>query len=143
MAKEKSDSLTIFDYYKNIIKKEPILSREEVEKSFDIIGMNRLFSYDKLNVLLANEVNDFLLDKYTVYLFYYYGVDGKKFVPFLNMKKERNEDKERLMKLAEFLFPEYSEVRLAEAIEVLRKVLSDVQLADINNPGGIQKEKKK
>jgi hypothetical protein len=44
---EETTTLTIFDYYRNIIKKEPMFSKEEVENSYDILGMNRLFSYDK------------------------------------------------------------------------------------------------
>lgn len=142
-TKDKIQKKTIFDYYKNIIKKDPLFSKDEVKSSFDIIGMNRLFSYDRSNTLLANEINTFILDKWSVYLYYYYGVDKKEKVPFLKMKKTHNEEKERMVELAEFLFPEYSKQKIEEVVVILKKVLSSLDLNELNDTGGIKKEKKK
>ena len=141
MAEE--TTLTIFDYYRNIIKKEPMFSKEEVENSYDILGMNRLFSYDKSNVLLANEVNNFRLSKWALYQFYYYAVNKKDFVPFLNMKKEKNDEKILLMKKAQIIFPEYSNEKLEEVIVILKHILADVKLEDLTYKGGIEKGEKK
>ena len=142
MGDIKKEEFTIFNYYKNIIKKEPMFSKEEVDRSFDIVGMLRLFSYDKMNALIANEINDFVLDKWTAYKYYYYGVDKKVFVPFLNMRKEKNEEKDRLTKLAEFLFPEYSKQRIEEVIVILKESLSFINLEELNNKGGVKKNSK-
>lgn len=142
-TKDKVKKLSIFDYYKNIIKKDPMFSKEEVQSSFDIIGINRLFSYDKMNVLLANEINTFVLDKWTVYLYYYYGVDKKPKVPFLKMRKEKDEEKERMMELAHFIFPEYSEQKLADTVAIMKKFLSQTTLDELNATGGLQKKEKK
>jgi hypothetical protein len=136
---EENNKLTIFDYYKNIIRKTPMLPQEEIKKSFDIIGMNKLFSYDKMNCLIANEINDFLLNKWTVYQYYYYGVDQRTYVPFLNLKKEKDDEKKRLMDIAAFLFPEYSMQKLEEVVKILKKDLFFINIDELKDKGGIKK----
>jgi hypothetical protein len=135
--------LTIFDYYRNIIKKEPKFSKEVVNSSFDIVGFNRLMSYDKMNILLANEMNGiaFLLDKYTIYLFYYYACDQKKFVPFLKMKKDVNEEEEKIKEMLNFCFPDYSEEKVCGVIDILKPVLKNTNIEDLSYTGGLKEKK--
>jgi len=134
--------LTVFDFYRNIIKKEPLVSKDDVQKYFDIIEINKIFSHDKVNILLAQEVNYLGLEKWPIYLYYYYAVAKRNFVPFLNLKKEKNEDKEKLMEIAKIIFPEYSKTKLEDVTILLKEELSQIKIEDLKYRGGIEKTKK-
>ena len=134
--------ITVFDFYKNIIKKEPMFSKADILKYFDVLEMNKLFSYDKVNILLAQEVNYLGLDKWAIYLYYYNAVVKRNFVPFLNLKKEKNEEKEKMLEVAKIIFPEYSRTKLEDVIVVLKEELSQIKIEDLTYRGGVEKTKK-
>jgi hypothetical protein len=139
---ETEKKLTIFDYYKNIIRKTGKMDKLEVQSSFDSVGMLRLMSYDTSNIMIANEINNFILNKWTTYLYYYYGCDQKSYVPFLNLKKVKDEDFEKVMELALFIFPEYSKEKIKEdVIPILKNELLKLNINKIKDFGGIKKEK--
>jgi hypothetical protein len=140
---EKEKRLTIFDYYKNIIRKTGKIDKTEVQSSFDSVGMLKLMSYDQSNILLANEINNFILDKWSTYLFYYYGCNEKSYVPFLNMKKIKDEDFEKAMEIAMFFFPEYSKEKIKDhVLPILKNDLLKFDINKLKDFGGIKKEKK-
>jgi hypothetical protein len=139
---EKSNKKTIFDYFKNICKKTGKLEKSEINSSFDSVGMLRLMSYDRPNVLIANAINSLTLDKWTVYLYYYYGCNERTFVPFLNMKKVKDEEMIRIEELARLIFPEYSDNKIKDVvIPILKNELLNFDINKLNT-GGIKKEEK-
>lgn len=83
--------MNIFDYYKHIIKDETPIDMDQINKDFDTRSMTRLFSYDPLNIFLAEELNLFYrlnLPKEIGYMYWFNVVDKRTRVPFLDMRNE-------------------------------------------------------
>lgn len=129
-----------FDYYKNII-----LKTGEVKDltGYEVFGFNNILSFDPFNFSFSEAMNHYpFIDKKLSYLFYYYGIDKRKKVPFLNIKKNKNKEWEELKDIAQRIFIYMNLYQIKEIFELVKDDLKRIKKIE-DNKGFNKKEVKK
>ena len=131
VKKEKKEELpkrkkeNIFGFYKNFVKDKNIHSDFIIKSDFSPFMMSNMLSYDFTNIFLAEAIarSVFTIPNKAAYLFYFYGINKKSKVPFLKMKKEKDEELEELLEVAKIYLPNLSRVKLVEMFPIFRDFL--------------------
>jgi len=132
--KDKELEITGFDFFKSFLKTKKKFSDEEIEQNYVPLSMNILMSLDRYTCLLAAEINRrvFNFPKKAHFLYYYYGIVKRKYVPFLKVKRTKElKDVDELIEIAQKYLPEMSKEKIMDVLDLIEDQLLEVK-RDIN-----------
>jgi len=117
--------MTVFDWIRNILLKEGRRSNEDVSSSFDPYMVAKFLSFlpagAQLGSLLSGDI--YSIPKNIVYIYYYNGMPQYKKVPFLPIKREKNDRREKMIELAKIFLPTASKIQIEEYLPLIEKKL--------------------